>query len=346
MRVRMHTGTAESVGEVVLLDQERLDPGMRGLVQLRLDHPLVCGAGDRFLLRLASPMITLGGGLVLEESEHRLKRFKGYVLDKLSARREHVESPRELLEEHLRHHHEAWQGLEELAVHIKREPREVRVLLEELAAEKHVHLLGNNRWIHVDRLEQALSRMRAALEGWFDAHPLRGRMDLRDLRAATPFEPTLLSALVTVAGERGWLVAEAGGSLRLAGRAPALDEETRRASEACLASLKGAGFKPPTSLELAGEFGLSPERVSSLLELLADQGEIVRVGGELYLARGPLEEARAAVIANCGEHGHLEIPALRDRLGTTRKFLIPLLEHFDSEGLTIRQGGHRILRRR
>jgi selenocysteine-specific elongation factor len=56
--------------------------------------------------------------------------------------------------------------------------------------------------------------------------------------------------------------------------------------------------------------------------------------------------ARAAVVANCEANGHLEIPALRDALGTSRRFLIPLLEHFDAQGVTLRQGAHRVLKRR
>ena len=73
---------------------------------------------------------------------------------------------------------------------------------------------------------------------------------------------------------------------------------------------------------------------------------MVHVSGELYLASDVAEEARRAVVKNCEAHGQLSIPALRDDLGTTRKFLIPLLEHFDAVGLTLRQGGHRVLRRR
>ena len=347
MRVRMHTGTAESVGEVVLLDQERLDPGVHGLVQLRLEHPIVCSPGDRFLLRLASPMITLGGGIVLEESEHRLKRFKERVIEKLVARRERLESPSELLEEHLRQSHEAWLPLDRLAVHTKRDTKEMRAMLEELAAAGRVRPLGSGgRWIHTDRLDRAVEEVRSTLELWFKKHPLRTRMDLRDLRAATGFESAFLAAVIEVARERELLLSQSGGSLRLVGHEPALDDETRRSSEACHERLRAAGFKPPTPTELAGELDLPLERLSSILELLVDQGEVVRVGGDLHVARESLEKARAAVIDNCQRNGQLEIPELRDQLGTTRKFLIPLLEHFDAEGLTLRQAGHRILRRR
>src|SRR5205823_2271012 len=82
--IRLHTGTTEALGELVLLDCERLEPGGRALVQLRLDEAVVVAPGDPFVLRLATPAWTLGGGVILEESKHRLKRFKKFVVDELT----------------------------------------------------------------------------------------------------------------------------------------------------------------------------------------------------------------------------------------------------------------------
>jgi selenocysteine-specific elongation factor len=86
--------------------------------------------------------------------------------------------------------------------------------------------------------------------------------------------------------------------------------------------------------------------VRSALELLADRGDVHFVSHEFPLAREHFEAARTAVIENCGRHGSLDIPSLRDALGTTRKFLIPLLEHFDALGVTARLGGNRVLKKR
>ncbi|MBI5361993.1 MAG: selenocysteine-specific translation elongation factor, partial [Planctomycetes bacterium] len=118
-QIRLHTGTAECVGEVVLLDQEAIEPGAEGLVQLRLDEPVVCAPGDRFVLRLASPTVTLGGGVILEESKHRLKRFKSFVVDELSRAAQGLDSPRELLEVVLSRAKPGLLAVEPLAVEIK-----------------------------------------------------------------------------------------------------------------------------------------------------------------------------------------------------------------------------------
>ena len=82
------------------------------------------------------------------------------------------------------------------------------------------------------------------------------------------------------------------------------------------------------------------------MELLVDQGHVHHVGAGVFLSERSMARAREAVQANCLDNGELDIPTLRDQLGTTRKFLIPLLEHFDATGLTVRSGANRVLKRR
>ena len=85
--VRFHCGTAEVIGKVAILDRKALEPGESGLVQLRLDEPVVIAAGDRFVLRLHSPMITVGGGSILDAREQtgRLSRVRRQVKGRLAA---------------------------------------------------------------------------------------------------------------------------------------------------------------------------------------------------------------------------------------------------------------------
>ena len=82
------------------------------------------------------------------------------------------------------------------------------------------------------------------------------------------------------------------------------------------------------------------------MELLVDQDKVHHVGAGVFLSETSMSRAREAVRSNCEENGELDIPTLRDQLGTTRKFLIPLLEHFDATGLTVRAGANRVLKRR
>jgi len=347
MPVRLHTGTADPRGEVVLLDSEELAPGATGLVQVRLQDPLVCAPGDPFVLRLASPSLTLGGGVILEESRHRLKRFKGFVIEELAHQELSLGSPAALLESTLARLGAALVPQLELAQAIKRSSDETTRLLRELRERGRAVPLGPpGRWIHVERLEEALGKLGAALEGWFAEHAHRQVVEVLELRRLTGFEPSLFAALVEEEVRRGRLVAEPGGLLRLAGREVDLDEGTRELRRRVLEVLVAAGLQPPSAEELAPSLEVSARELERVLELLVDEGEVRHVGKGLVLSTEAWRRAREAIVRNCEAHGQLEIPALRDELGTTRKFLIPLLEHFDAQGLTIRQGAHRVLKRR
>lgn len=339
MRVRLHTGTAEVVGEIVLLDADQLEPGDSGLVQLRLDHEVVCAPGDPFIVRLASPLITLGGGRILEESRYRLKRFKDFVIDELAKQEQSLRSVRDLLDVGLSRAGVALVPIEDLARLVKRPTREVGVELEALADASLVVEPEPGKWIHRAALEEAVDRLRTTATAWFDANPRRARMDVRELRSATGLDGKLFDLVLEEAARRELLRQEAGGRIELVGHEPALDPAEAERLEELRGRFRDAAFQPPERAELPGDVG-------GLIDLLIDRGELVHVGGGLVFDAGALERARGEVVANCERHGELDIPELRDALGTSRKFLIPLLEHFDAVGVTARQGGRRVLRRR
>ncbi len=344
--IRLHTGTAEVVGEVVLLDKEVLEPGASGLVQLRLDEDVVCAPGDRFVLRLASPAITLGGGQILEESKHRLKRFKDFVVDELSRAAEGLDSPRDLLEVVLSRSKLALSGTDALSVEIKRRRDETERLLNDLKSQGRVRCLAPGRWIHADKLAAARETLGAEMARWFAEHAHREVVDVRDLRRLTGLDAELLDALLADEAQAGRLKVEPGGLVRPAQRATRVDAQTEELSTRVVMALRAAAFQPGTPDELAQALALPPASVRSALELLTDRGDVHRVNQEFYLSREHFARAREEIVLNCTQHGSLDIPSLRDALSTTRKFLIPLLEHFDGLGVTTRLGGNRVLKKR
>lgn len=346
-QVRMHTGTADPLGELVLLDRERIEPGEEGLAQVRLEEPVVCAPGDSFILRLASPAETLGGGQILEESRHRLKRFKGFVIEGLARQERSLASPAALLESILARADDDLSSPADLAHAIKQPLDVTQTLLQQLFKERRARAVGvKQHWIHADRLEAALTRMRSSVAKWFEENSLRRVMEVLELRRITELDPEFLDALIDDDVKRGRLVRESGGLIRLAGREVALDEATLARRAALLAALEAQPFAPPSPEELAAALKLAPKELARVLQLCVDEGSIVRVNPEIHLTSAQHARAKDLVVENCTQHGHLEIPQLRDALGTTRKFLIPLLEHFDAKGVTSRLGANRVLKRK
>jgi selenocysteine-specific elongation factor len=349
--IRLHTGTADPLGEIVLLDSQALEPGSTGLVQLRLEEPIVAAPGDRFILRLASPAITLGGGVILEESKYRLKRFKGFVIDELSRQEQSLASPAALLESVLSRAGFEPMSLRELAQTIKRSDQECSGLLAQLEKEGRISALevggaDKQRWMHVDRFGEALAKLRRAIAEWFEKNPLRQVVETLELKRVTAFEPEVLGALLLSEEQRKALKVEPGGLVRPAGRAVQMDAATVERRTKMLQAFDSGGFSPPSLEELATSLAVAPQELKRLLAMLTDEALLVRINKDILMAATIVAKAREEVIANCTANGHLEIPALRDRLGTSRKFLIPLLEFFDTQGLTIRQGANRVLRKR
>jgi selenocysteine-specific elongation factor len=344
--IRLHTGTLEAVGELVLLDCERVEPGATALAQLRLDEPVVTAPGDRFVLRLESPARTLGGGVILEESRHRLKRFKAFVVEELSRQASSLASPREMLDAALRRAPSGWMPVHDLSIAIKRSREETERLLGELAHLGTASRLGPANWIHAERLESSLATVEKALVAWFSGHAHRAVIDVRDLRRETGLAAEFLDALLAEEARRGKLAVEAGGLVRPLARVPEVDAKTADLVARVVAALAAARFQPPTPDELAAALSADPAKLAAALELLVDRGEVRAIARDFFLDKRTYEEARDAIVANCTQHGSLDIPSLRDRLATTRKYLIPLLEHFDAQGLTLRQGGNRVLKRR
>jgi len=342
--VRVHVGTAEVLAELVVLDQEVVEPGGTALCQLRLKTPVVAAPGDRFVCRLASPLVTLGGGTILEESRYRLKRFKGFVLDELARQETSLSEPLERCAAILARA-EAPQALAAIATAVKAPKDEVAGWLERLEAEGRIVRFGADRWMESSALEQALRRIGDALADWFRVAPHRAICDALELRRRLVLEPALLNLLLAELERRGVVELLPGGRVRSVGREPVLEDALRATRDAIGERLEAARFQPPSPAELAEALDAPLERVHRALESLADSGSAERIGGELWISRAALDEAERAIVANCERNGELAIPELRDALGTTRKFLIPLLEYFDARGLTARQGGNRTLRR-
>jgi selenocysteine-specific elongation factor len=347
MRVRVHTGTHDARGELVLLDKDRLDPGQEGLVQLRLDEPVVSAPGDRFVVRLLSPVLTLGGGVVLEESRHRLKRFKRFVIEELGRQEESLASPDELLLSVLSRRGGTGATPADLSVELKRPQAEIDELLASL---RHRGLAASpgkgERWLAAEALAGEFSELTLALDRYFGANPHRARMDLRTLRTELKADKKRLASLLKDAAERGMLEELPGGWVRPLDHEAALPDASYVAHKALLERLRADGFQPPDRKELSAALKVSVEELERLLEYAADQGELQVIGEWPFLA-AHLQEVRARIreLGDAHPERHLEVPALRDALQTSRKYLIPLLEHFDREGVTARAGAVRLVRR-
>ncbi len=330
-RIRVHLGTAEVLGRVAQI--RGIAPGETGLARLLLERPIVARGGDRFVIRSFSPVTTIGGGIVLDPFPPRRPRVseRGLSIGQpVSVRLARIVDEAGL----------AGVRVGDLAVRLGMLPSDVPTTIA--AAGKGIlsvaDVLVSRRAIaaEVDRLAGVVARHH-------EEHPLDPGLSLQALRAGVTAPSPVLDLLVEHGVKKlAWERAEGGAAVRKPGWHAALKARAGDAGGRLAQRLAEARWQLPTVAELQREF--SDPSVPALLAHLAREGSVERVDQERYALKQALEEFRRAVEDTLRELGTATPAQFRDRLGLTRKYLIPLLEWADRRGITSRKGDTRVLR--
>ncbi len=330
-RIRVHLGTAEVLGRVAQV--RAIAPGEISLARLLLERPLVARGGDRFVIRSFSPVTTIGGGVVLDPFPPRRPRVSERGLapgQPASERLARLVDEAGLL------------GVRAsgLGVRLGVLPAEVPAVID--TAGKGVlsagEMLVSRRTVaaEVDRLAGLVARHH-------EQHPLDPGLSLQALRASVTAPPAVLDLVVEHGVKKqAWELTEGGAAVRKPGWQAALKARAGDAGGRLAQRLAEARWQLPTVAELQREF--SDPSVPALLAHLAREGSVERVDQERYALKQALEEFRRAVEDTLRELGAATPAQFRDRLGLTRKYLIPLLEWADRRGITSRKGDTRVLR--
>jgi len=341
--VRVHVGTADTIARVVLLDRSILEPGGEALVQLRLRDPVVAVHGDRFLIRRISPMITLGGGTLVSESERRRKGTREMVAAGVAAQAESLDDNAGWLERSLAERGGAPTSIKDACILAKLPLEDGKVVLERLADEGRIVILPRERVVHSEAFAAASQSILDALAAAHQAQPLAAWATSMAIKRAAKIDAVLYDGVIAELESGSKVVAEKGGRLRLASHEPKLGDADRSALATIEEALRAGALKPPGIGDLVQATGRDEASIEPLLKLLADEGKVFRAA-TLSFHASVLDRVRTALAEVAAAHdGELIVPEVRDKLETSRKFLIPLLEALDSLGLTIRRGDKRYL---
>ena len=337
--VRVHCGTDEVLGRVFLLSTSKLRPGETALVQLRLDRPLVAAPGDRFVVRLPSPQVTLGGGVVIGSSAGKVSATRARMVRRIAEREAGLGDAAAAVRSAI-----GARGLDaptfgELAKELVRRREEIEEAVGSLVAGGEASVLGE-RVLAATQVAEGRRRIREALVRFHRTEPLRPAAQRAPLREKLGVSDAVLSFLISVEPE---VESVEGGRLRLRSFAPALGEEQAARLAKIETILREARFATPRDVELPALVGGEPAEISRLLDLLRDRGEVVLLPGGVLFHRDSLAEARRAIGDFIGAHGRLMPADLKALFGMSRKYSIPLLEYLDQQRFTIRRGDERVM---
>jgi selenocysteine-specific elongation factor len=344
--VRLHVGTAEVMGTVSLLDCDQVDPGRWGLAQLFLDEPVTTVWGQAFVLRDSSAEHTLGGGQVLQPTAGKI-------------RRRHLESlvrVEQLWSSEVETRLLAAAWLAEFAGAAQPDfvrgagagPEEVDRLVARLIGQGKLveFTLPPNRrlLLHAERVAELQERILETLGALHAENPLLTNHDRPRVLARLEYvgDEALLHAVTDrlVAGKK--LVSD-GRRLARADFKPKLSVNQRKLKDRIVEAHAAAGFQPPDPKEFANQAGGNAAALRDIYEVAIAEGMLVRVSDDVYLSAESDGEMRRRVTERLQSGPGATVAEIRDLLGTTRKFAVPICEYLDRIGLTRRDGDLRVL---
>ncbi len=346
-RVRFHVHTSEIPARVYPMSAEEIAPGERGIIQLRLEQPAVVLPGDRFVLRSFSMLVTIGGGVIVHPKAAKHRRPYDDVLKDLRV----LETGE--LSERMRvlYARAGYEGLSFASLRglLGASGKEMQSVYQKLLSTGLIIRFDSDgeRSIGVEPFRQVLNAAQKELEAHHESSPESPGLTRGELAAKTRYGLGFrLAAKVISQLEKSRVIEVDGDIVRMAGHRPGFKGQMATMTKLAKNALKEARFSPPTTNELVEKIGARKEDSQRILDHLVQSGDAVRIGPALYYDREMLDELIAMTEKRLEEAGELDAQAMKALTGLSRKFVIPLMEYFDSIKLTLRVGDKRIARKK
>lgn len=344
--LRLHSATYEVPAQVILLDRDALIPGDSAYIQLRLRHPVLLLPGDPFVLRSYSPQATLGGGRVLDPMPPRRRRRSDEALALLQALGEHSEpdTVRLLVSGSL------LTGIcfEDIVVRGGLSARRTEAVMAALLSTGEVVQMVREPRLFLSRASFASLKglLLSEVEGYLRDNPLREGLGKEELKTRLPrrSDPRFFTPLLASLEKEGKIVVDRD-LVKLPGRKGTVTVDQADFQVRVEKALQRGGYEPPTIKEMCDSLHCVEKMLLEHLNILAREGRAVKVKSDIFYAPEPVADIREKLMAYLRDKGEIMPPEFRELTGLSRKFMIPLLEFFDQEKMTIRVGDKRILRR-
>ena len=328
--VHFHTGTTELTGRVVLYGRDLLKPGEKAFSQIRFREPVTVMAGDRFIIRRFSPLMTIGGGEILDVSPKRRtrdERLRDLAILEQGTLQEKILV--KVLQSGLNGN-----SMDDIAGWIS-------VELSELQRDVNAMMKAGNlvacegRFIHRDNYDAFRAGVIESLESFHRANPLKPGMTKDALRAMFKgLEPKLFEMLLGQVGE----IAVEREIVRLKSFSISLSDDKKVLKDRILKTLEKADFQPPSKDELAKSVSLKPQETGELLRIMASEKFLVRINDSIYIPAGNFDTMMNRLRSFFSTKNEMTVGEFRDMLGTSRKYALPFLEYLDSNKITLRVG--------
>jgi len=344
--IRFHTGTSEILGHVVLLDKDEIIPGETTVAQIRLDSPVAVVRDDKFVIRSYSPVRTIGGGQILNPLPQKHKRFKKSISEGLKALVS--QPPEEIIAYHVDNSGYKGISFSDLKIMTNMPEKQLDNVLQKLLSIKTVTLADreNKIYIHKNCFENLNNKISLFLENYHRTNPLKAGMPKEELKSKLPSAGLKLFNLMIDMMIKNKEVVSEGETVRLSSHTVSLGGDQAEVKEKILTTYLKSGLSPPYFKDLSKTLDIDAKKAKDVLMLLVKEGLIIKTKEELYFHVEVVTDLKKRLVDFLLTHEEITTPQFKKMTGTTRKYLIPLIEYFDSKNVTIRIGDIRRLRKR
>ena len=333
-RVRIYVGTVEVMARVVPLGTESIKPGESGFVQLRLEEEIAVKNYDKFIIRTYSPMVTIGGGVILDASPRKHSRFNEEILEKLKVQLEGNSG--DLIQNYLLSHSNYIVSKKDIIKDLQLSEGEVATELDELVTSGNI-LETNLGYIHKKKYDEVLEKLKKLLADYHKRYKLKVGIPKVEIISKFKLSQKEILELIELFIKNnevrleGNLVAEKDFVVNYDKKQ--LAEKARIEKE-----LLNGGFTPPTIKELTNGVKASLELLDSLVD-----NTIIRLDADLVLHRDVLTKAIEKVNEHFKNAEKMTLAEFRDITGSSRKYSMAILEYIDKLGITRRVENYRVL---
>lgn len=342
-RVHFHQGTASTVAQVNLMEGSQLDPGASAFAHFVFQDEVFLLPGDRFIMRRFSPVVTIGGGVVLQTLRRKKIRDPeaAQVLETL-ARGDGEQILFAIV-------NSAPKGLSlpDVILRTAWSEDDAVALAETLVQKKSVRILNRTPIFLASaaRIDACGARLRDAVAKFHKEKPLAEGISKEDLRARAGGDAgteIFQAALTQIAAAREVVVT--GDTVKRAGRTVQLSAEETRIRAGIESAYAQSGLVSPTPEEVFAKLGFDKTRAQTVLQLLLRESILVKVADGIVFHANALADLRGKLAKRKRENNaRLSVPAFKELAGVSRKYAIPLLEYLDRTGVTRRDGDERIV---
>ena len=345
-RLRIYHGSAEIFGRVVLLDRDELRPGEEAFVQMRLEEEIACQKDDYFIIRFFSPMVTIGGGIILEPNPPKRKRFKDEVIEELTIKDRG--DPVKIVEQYILKASSTYPDIKTIAKQSGNITVEqcdgILKNLEENIIIKSFKISGEPIYLHIDYINMLKEKAGTVLIKYHEDNPLKTGMPKEELKTkimgniGQKISDSLFDYLQT---ER--IIKLLGKSISLWDFKVTLTKEQEEIKDLIMNEYNSKKYNPPRYDEIRIKLKYPEKSITQVYDMLIDNGELIRIDQDIVFSKPAYEDSVEILKSYCEINKSIQLGEFRDLLETSRKYAIALLDYFDQQKITKRIEDKRIL---